>query len=303
MPAVTTDRRVAQLHQEPEAVRLSLGGANSYESGLLREPTQSAPPTPREEAFGKAVCCLPYAGAMKPDTMFAPLLNGALGERLTGRIVGSAKTGGLLLPMRSGAVVVTQVATPMKMSAFSDDMAQRAIWPDWQQDAVSWRSHVIVSAFGEAKSLHLARACAGDVTTVAAILAGQSGAGGAYWAASGLVFPVQTFLRSVERSPLPVEVLFRCVSRAGAGLASARTGVTTRGLHLFSLPEIDQPPTGDSLVILSERLLSAAAQLLNVGHIPENGELFMLPGGAEVRIRHAWDADANLVLVLMPPAG
>jgi hypothetical protein len=234
----------------------------------------------------------------EPFTKSAPLNGPALADRLGGRPVASA--GGLLLPMRSGAVIVSVVPSPLKLTGLADDMAQRALWPEWRVESPSWRSHVVVSAFGETKSFALAKLCAEDVLRVSAVLAAQSRASGVLWTASGLMLPAAAFARAIERTPLPVEVLFRWISRAGSGTASARTGLTTLGLHLFGLPEIDQPPTGENLVVLCERLLGVAGQLLSRGTIPRDGEVIGLDERVVGRIRHAQDADGRQVLVIMP---
>jgi hypothetical protein len=266
--------------------------------GLVRGPLRAGGAAAHPGLFGKSVCNLTYRGSVAPEAVLAGLTPESLGDRLTGRVTGNPRSGYLLLPLRSGGVVVSAVPAPLSLP--DDDPAQYAAWPNWRSEIAEWRSHVSIAAFGEARSTETARDCAEEVVLVARLLAGMTGsAAAAVWPASGVTMPAPAFVRQAGRTQLPVELLVRCVARHGSGPATARTGVTTRGLHLFGLPEIDHPPGSEPVVVMCERVLALAAHLLAEGEAPEDEGP---AGGGAIghRVRPANDADGLPVLVIVP---
>jgi hypothetical protein len=289
------DPERARLQPEPAA---AAGGfaRTPIRSGIVEEAEGAGNPG----LFGRSTCCLTYRGSVAPEAVLPMLTPALLGGRLTGRVTGNPRSGYMLLPMKSGGVAVSVTPAPLKLS--EEDPAQYAAWPNWRAEVAEWGSHVSIVAFGEARSPETARDCAEDVVFLAGRLGRLTGAAAAVWQASGSTMPAPVLARQAERTALPIELLVRCLARNGAGPATARTGVTTRGLHLFGLPEIDHPPGGDPIVKVCERVLALAANLLARGEAPEDG-LLVLDELIGYRVRPANDVDGLPALVLVPPAG
>jgi hypothetical protein len=186
--------------------------------------------------------------------------------------------------------------------ALADDLAQRAAWPEARAKSPTWRSHVVVSGFGKPKTLAEARGYAEEVMFVASVLARESGASAVGWPARGLFRPAAAFAERVGQTPLPADILIRCLWRGMPRPGGAGLGATTRGLHLFDLPEIDHPPTGEDPGTINDRLHNLASYLITNGPVLKDGDTIGIDARAMARIRHARDAAGRLVLQVTRPA-
>jgi len=89
--------------------------------------------------------------------------------RLTGT-VDSATPETMILPLRSGRIVVMAVPRPLPLDTVTNDLGQRVVWPGCDQARAGWASHIIVGSLHEVSDLAHARDTAEDVVRVAQAL-------------------------------------------------------------------------------------------------------------------------------------
>jgi hypothetical protein len=246
--------------------------------------------------FPSAMCFVTYARATTQKSILDTLLGGALDGRWNPDFSGTPAAIAPMLPMRSGLLVVMVINGPMPPSELSDDSAQRAAWPEAAAKSATWKSHVVVCGFGKPKTLPEARAHAEDVMFVASVLARDSGASAVGWPGCGLFRPAADFAERVGKTPLPADIMIRCLWRGTPLPDGAGLGATTRGLHLFNLPEIDHPPTGEDPGAINDRLLNLASYLIANGPVLKDGDTIGIDARATARVRHVRDAAGSLML-------
>jgi hypothetical protein len=217
------------------------------------------------------MCALTYKANVDPRTIRASLDTPALRPYLTGGVGADDNGAGtaVILPMRSGLVAVMLVNMPLLLGGLVDDIAQRAARADWRRESDTWRSHVMVAAFGNNKSLRAQRAAAEDVIRVALALAWSSGAAAVEWSAAELFYSAQEFIILCEKTLLSADVLFRTTWYQGEGPRGMAVGARTKGMSLFGPPEIDYPPSGEDGPEIFNRLLNLATYVLMSGVVPK----------------------------------
>ena len=242
------------------------------------------------------MCAVTYATALDEQTIADALLLGSSNAEWLTKPAVKLEDGVYGLPTQSGVVFVLLVDAPLPLGGMRNDPAQQAAWPNWQDEAATWQTHVMVSLKPRDRTLATLQHAAVNVLRTAVILADKTAARGVEWSASELFYPADNFILRCGYAPLPVDVLFRTDWYAEQWNDRRVIGARTEGLRLFGLPEIDHKPNGEGAYEISRRLLNLAYYLLHSGAVINDGDTVGIDPQVQARIHHRHDQQGNLVL-------
>lgn len=187
---------------------------------------------------------------------------------------------------------------PYPASDLTDDLGQRAAWPNWQTEIGNWKSHVIVTTIGSATSFDARKLAVATTLRAASAVARQSGASAVGWSGNVLFCPAARFVDMVAKSAIPIEVVVRSQWGWAGQTVGQRPEVKTRGLRFFELPEIEHPATGEDAVTLYNRVMSISRYMIDHGPILKDGHTLGGDGTPLMRIREKAEPDGGLTLVI-----
>ena len=223
--------------------------------------------------------------------------HGPVAARLTGPMIPAGKES-VILPMRSGQIVVMAIPRPLPAGTVVNDLAQRVVWSGCDQAHKNWTSHVIVGSMHEVSTLANARDTTEDVVRVAEALASAMPVEAVSWDGSGLFVQSADFIRMAGASPWPPELLIRCEWRRSQEAAPNALMVGTRGLGFFGLPELQDVTCDPDANAIRSRLLNLGSYLIANGPVIRDGDTIGAGEPRPIRVRNGTGPDGSPVLSL-----